>query len=58
MKCMSKMWKKTGIAVMVLLLLAAVIPAGSVLAASKTGQYQKKYKTQVSFRYGQNRPMA
>lgn len=49
MKCMSKMWKKTGIAVMVLLLLAAVIPAGSVQAASKTGQYQKKYKTQVSF---------
>ena len=33
MKCMSKMWKKTGIAVMVLLLLAAVIPAGSVQAA-------------------------
>ena len=49
MKCMSKMWKKTGIAVMVLLLLAAVIPAGSVQAASKTGQYQNKYLTQASF---------
>ena len=49
MKCMSKMWKKTSITVMVLLLLAVVIPAGPVQAASKTGQYQKKYKTQASF---------
>lgn len=49
MKWISKMWKKTGITIMALLLLAAMMPAGAVQAASKTGQYQKKYKAQVSF---------
>ena len=49
MKWISKMWKKTGITIMALLLLAAMMPAWAVQAASKTGQYQKKYKAQVSF---------
>lgn len=49
MKWVSKIWEKAEIVMMALLLLVVMIPAGSVQAASKTGQYQKKYKAQVSF---------
>ena len=44
-----RIWQKAGTAIIIMLLVFAMLPAGPVQAASQTGEYQKKYKAQVSF---------